>query len=1136
MRMKVEFIVGRSGSGKTTRCYEQIEKHLQDDSFDSLMLLVPEQFNLQTQRDLAKRLAPGLLRAEVMSFNILAREVFREVGKKEVSVIEDLERMIILKRVIEANKKEIVFYKKNINNTGFLEAMNRLITVFEQAGLEESHLDEMKEKEQVSLLFESKLTDIKSIYHAFNAYLGSQFVTIEKNMTLLAGSISHSKKLAKTHLWIDGFYGFTMNQLHIIEELIKKVKHVTITLPMDAKYSRTDKIRLSHPFYESIQMLQKLMGICEEQGIQYKVDYLEGQKKDTEEKVPELAFLEAHYLSYHQKTYDKENHAVQLMTYGSRSEEVEAAARKMAYLIREEGYRYHDLAVMVGDLEAYQTTIEGIFKEYELPYFLDMKRNIHSNSLVAVIEGLLEVITSSYTYKSMMSLLRTYMLPIPKEEIDLLENYLLAFGIKGKKKWQSEWHYEKDEEKQQKINEIKEKVLAPITRFEEAVQGVRSKEGYLVIDLTKAVYGFLEEIDAYASLQRLTKKNEADHDLAKHLENSQMWGKVMEVFERLVDILGEERMSLLTYRRVLETSFSYIKMGIIPPARDQIIVGSIDRTRLPRVKACFILGMNEGLIPKVEDTGSIFSEMDKVTLKELLAKESGPKARLGDLMLNAPLYGVAFEIYTILTRATEKLFVSAAMADDNGKLLRPSSVYFKLKRLFKEMPAISEKEETLKFFEREQPAFGYVGGKLRDFMEGREVEASWKDAMSYFSQQEKWQDKLVKLTDYLFYTNQQHELLEQTTKMLYGNILTTNISQLESFRRCACCYFIRYGLKAEERRMFSLNRADMGTLFHAALEEYPKILESMGTDWVKASISERQQGVKRATESALLKVNGAQRETGHFKFMASKVEKMTMRAVNALTSHLANGDFIPEGYEISFGEGQGFPPIAIDIDSERKLLITGTIDRVDVFYKNDTEQYVKILDYKSGQKNFSLLEVYYGLQLQLLLYLDAYLEKHPEGQAGGIFYFHITNPYVSYKVGMDEAQIEAATLKQFKLSGMALNDLAVIKALDHSETGSMIPVSINKDGTIKKGSSVASKEQFVELERHIIETIKHLGEDILSGKISVKPYLLNGKNPCDFCTYHTICQFNEEMPDNCYESLEKLNKDQIWEAIKKEVK
>lgn len=1125
----LKFIVGRSNSGKTEYCFRQIEEHLTQDAYDSLMLLVPEQFNLQTQRDLAKRLAPGLLCAEVMSFNILAREVFREVGKREATVVEDLERMIILKRVVEDHRKEIVFYKKNLQNTGFLESMNRFITVLEQAGLSHHELQEMMQHEKSGILFESKLADIDTIYGAFNQYLGEHFVTIEKNMTLLAGVIGQSKKLEKTHLWIDGFYGFTYTQLLIIRELMKKVKSLTITLPMDQKYTKNQGIRPSHPFFESIMTMQKLMGICEEEQKKSEVFLMKLPSDVKEKKAPELAYLESQYLNPYIKPYKGEVEAICLKTFGARNEEIEEAARKIVGLVRDEGYRYHDIAIVVGDVATYKTQLETTFKEYEIPYFLDMKYNIHTNCLVATIESVLEVLTSSYSYKSMMSLLRTYMLNVEKEEIDELENYLLAYGIKGKKKWQSEWNFEKDEEKQLHINQIREKVLNPIMQLENELSEAKKSGQHHVRQITIAVYHFLEQIGAYTSLQNIILKSKEDGNRLSELENTQMWGKVMEVFERLVDILGDEEMDLLTYRRILETSFSYIKMGVIPPAQDQVLVGDIDRTRLPHLKACFILGTNEGLIPKTEEAGTIFSDMDKVTLGQICEHEGGPKGRLSDLLIRQPLYGPQFSIYTILTRASEKLFVSASLSDENGKPLRPSMVYYKLRKAFKEKS--ETEDEVLKYVQRPQPTLGYVGSILRDYLEGRNEGGPWQDMYSWFLTDPKWKDKVERLTEYLFYTNQQHYLTPETTKMLYGNKLETSISQLESFRQCACCYFMRYGIRAEERKLFNLNRAKVGTLFHAALEQYPKELELIGKTWTNATTEEMHLGVQRATAYAVGTVSSAQKETGSFKFMASKVEKMTKRAVKALTSHLQNGDFTPEGYEISFGEGYGFPPIRLEIDEERQIEIRGTIDRVDVFMKGLGEQYVKILDYKSGQKNFDLVEVYYGLQLQLLLYLDAYLEKHPEYEAGGVFYFHITNPYVSYKVGMGEEEIEKNSLKQFKLSGLVLEDKSIIEALDKSGSGNTIPVSINKDGSIKKGSSVATKEQFNELESHIIHTIKDLGKDILEGKVSVRPYQLNGKNPCDYCVYHTICQFNEEMADNCYEKLDKLSREDVWKVL-----
>ena len=479
--------------------------------------------------------------------------------------------------------------------------------------------------------------------------------------------------------------------------------------------------------------------------------------------------------------------------------------------------------------------------------------------------------------------------------------------------------------------------------------------------------------------------------------------------------------------------------------------------------------------------------------------------------------------------------VSAPLADDNGKALRPSSVYYKLKKLFGEAPKATG-EDLLSHVYRPLPTFGYVGFMLREYIEGRVEPGEWMDLVNWYHRQEKWEGRLKRLGEDLFYTNQQHYLEPDTAKMLYGDVLKTSISRLESFRQCACCYFLKYGIKAEERMILNFDRAKIGTLFHAALEQYPKELQLMQTTWVEASPAEMKQGVARATTFAIDKMAVSQKETARFKFTTEQVSRMTTRAVRALTTHLKNGNFEPVGYEINFGEGKGFPPIKMALEDGKEILVTGQIDRVDVFYKEEGSQYVKILDYKSGQKNFDLLEVYYGLQLQLLLYLDAYLEKHPDYEVGGVFYFHINSPYVSYETGMDDEQIELASLKQFKLSGLALADKEVLKALDKSDKGLTIKGQFSKDHGIRKDSPVATKEQFGMLEDYIVHTIKDLGTDILSGKVSTKPYQLKGKTPCSYCIYHTICQFDEGLRDNCYEQLEPMGKEAIWEQIAKEEK
>lgn len=1096
---KVHFILGRLANDRTELCYQEIKSKLEENHHKPLLLLVPEQFNLQTQRDLSEYLGSGLLDAMVMSFNTLARDVFREVGMPDVTIIDDLERMIILKRIVEEHQKELVFYKKNYKNIGFLESTNRFITILEQAGIEDNDLSDMQQSTQTSMLLKSKLSDIQMIYTAFKTYLGMHFLTTENYMTLLAQVIQDSKKLEETEVWIDGYYGFTHPQLLIIEALARKVKRLTITLPMDRTYQMNEAVQPSHTFFESIINMQKIMEICKKQGLSYTVRY----QKET-------------------KTIPLAKKAVYLKTYKSRTEEVEAVARRISYLVREEGYRYRDFAIVVGDLESYKTSLESLLNLYDLPYFLDMPYNIHTNPLTSVIEYILEVVTTNYSYKSMMSLLRTYMIPnVTRYEIDLIENELITYNIKGKKKWQSEWTFIKDEEQKEKINQAREKILGPIMAFEKRLTKLQKERKRDVKHLTEALYHFLEDIGAYHILQTRIETHKDNRLL--ELEYTQTWTKVIEVFERLVDILGNDKMSLATYKRILITSFSYIKMGIIPPTLDQVIVGDIERMRLHNVKACFILGFNEGVIPKSTEKTSMFSDMDKVVLQTLCGQDKGAKSRLSDLLIRQPLYGDRFLIYTILTKATHRLYISAALADENGTILRPSAMYFELKKSYGEMQEI----DTLEMVERPLATLSYVGYQMREYIEGRGTKGVWQDALSFYKVTDPWKEQIDRLITYMSYTNQQHYLKPKTAKMLYGSVLKTSISQLESFKRCACCYFLKYGVKAKERKFF-LNHAEVGTLFHAALERYPKELEAIHETWTTATTNQRETCVHRAIEYTLSDVNYAQKENTRFKFTASKVEKMTQRAVRALTSHLKNGEFVPKGYEVQFGEGQSFPPIHITLNEQQSIEIRGTIDRIDIYHSdNDSKQYVKILDYKSGKQDFDLTKVYYGLQLQLLLYLDAYLEKNPDQIEAGVFYFHINKDYIKYEKPMDEESINAANLKQFQLSGLTLNQSDIIHALD--KDGTTLPVKMKKDNTPYKNAPVATLEQFEELRKHVLEIVESLGKEILEGKVSVRPCVVGDKSPCQYCAYQSICQYDEEMPDNESDVLnEKVN---VWKAL-----
>ncbi|MGL4797941.1 MAG: PD-(D/E)XK nuclease family protein [Cellulosilyticaceae bacterium] len=1122
----VEFVVGPARTGKTEKCYEAIQEALKEEDYKPLLMLVPEQFNLQVQLELATILHPGLLRVEVVSFKNLAEHILKEVGGKHEPLVDDLERIMILKKLLEEHKKELVYFKKGYNSEGFIDGMNRLITLFQQNNVGQDDLGTMMGAEEVGEVFKCKLQDMKAIQGWFDDYMNNRFITMEKTMERLAKSVKESSTLKGARLWIDGFYGFTMPQIHIIAEMMEAAEEVVITLPMDKLYTKEEYVLPNNPFADSIWNFQKLMVICEERNLKYKVDYRAGE--ETIEEAP-LTYLKDHYLKSYAKPYPKEQEDVVVRSFGNKEEEIESLAKSIRQLVRDKGYRYHDIGVLVGDLSHYKTSIQSSFKEYDIPLFIDDKRSIHSNSLVAIMISVLDVLTSRWTYKSIMSFLRLGMIGLSREDVDRVDNYILEQGIQGKKKWCEPWEREVGWADLEELNGLRLQIVTLLTHFEERLQEIKDNKGLFTIkDITVVLYSFLEEIGAYETIQERVAYYHEQGQGALEQENTQIWGQVIDTLERLVAILGEEKVQLAIYKNILKTSFSYIKMGIIPPSKDQVIVGTVDRTRLPQLKAVFVLGVNEGVIPKIDDSMNLFSEMDKLSLGAVGQK--GAKERFVHAIVNEPLYGAQFLVYSAFTRAKEKLMISTVQRDECGKSLRPSMVYYKLKKLFGTREAV---DDLLEPIQGPVPTMSYIGSRLRHYLEAEEtetIEPLWKDTLSWYMAHEGWREQIVHLSRDFAFTNQQHYLKEENAKLLYPSGLETSISRLETYRQCPCCYFIKYGIKASERKMFQWNAADLGTLFHGTLERYPKELERLGTTWVDATESQMDEGVRNAVNYSVQGTNHHLAQDGRMKYTVSKITKMTRRAIHALTYQLRQGVFQPYAYEVNFGY-EGLPPIKIQLNDGREILLKGQIDRVDLFVKSEEEHYIKILDYKSGNKNFNLLEVYHCLQLQLLLYLDAYLRLNPHNKVAGMFYFHIDSNHIKYELGMEETSILDKQIKQYKLSGLAVDDVEIIDLMESGVGGEIIPAKIKKDGTLAATSSVASEGQFDILRNYMIQQIKHIGQEMLNGKISAKPYKLKEKDGCMYCRYKTICQFDTGCKDNEYERLEALRDKNIWEAL-----
>ncbi|OOB78342.1 MAG: hypothetical protein BEN18_07665 [Epulopiscium sp. Nuni2H_MBin001] len=1106
----MDILVGQQGSGKTIMCYRKIRKTLNENPYQKVIMLVPEQFSLETQKELATLLAPGLFLVDVISFSTL---VNRAIGD-DVTILDDLEKVMILKRVIIKHKAKLGYYSDDTD--GFLEQLNILLNTCEKFGIDTLRSD-------TNSILKSKLDDIQNIFKWFYEFIESKFYTGQGSLEVLRDTLQYTKYYEDTVILVDGFYSFTKNQLEVLMELYKQSKQMLITLPMDRLYCDDEPIRASSIFYQSILTLRNIRKNVDDAEVYLCNKYGEFKHRDFE-------YLTENYFKTAKINCAKVSDVVSLYCYRNISLEVEEVAKQIKSLVRDNGYRYNDISVLTGDVEAYKIYIDTTFTEYGIPHFLDINRSIYTNALVSMIISLLDVITTSWSYKSMMALLKSDMLPIKRADVDYLENYILAQGINRKNKWQDSWQYGDSSWDFERLNNLRLEISSMLSELETNFNANKNKNGRLnILDATTVLYRFLEQLNVYDKVQDIVEYHRRHNNLSLELENSQIWEQVMMVLERLVDILGAEEVSIKSYKSLLSTSLNYEKMKIIPASQDQVLIGDIQRTRLPRQKAVFILGVNEGVIPATDNNKGLFSDMDMATLQETADD------KIYEAFVHNNLYYGDLEIYTALNKPSERLFVSTVTSDEKGAIKRPSIVFNRLKRLFtiKDTP----NRDFVDNIFSSNATLGEVGSCFRQFAMAANpsMDFNWRDALSWYIDNPLYSEHVTSSFRRLFDSNIQPQL--DTAINLYSDNIVTNVSQLEKYRKCPCSYFIQYGLKASERQLFKWNSADIGTIFHSVLERYPIKLRENNTDWLNVDAQKKQEIVRDVVEESLNKHNVRNIQGAQINHIVDKIEKISTRAIDAITYQLKQGKFEPKAYEYKFGE-YGMPQIEVQLPDGQSLALRGTIDRVDV-YVADNNEYVKILDYKSGKQAFDLVEVYYGLQLQLLLYLDAYLKLNSNNNAktlteAGVYYFKIDVADVKYAHGKSLDELQQELYRSYKLSGLTLDDVDVAKAIEVELDANVIPVKQKKAGGFDSNSVVATTQQFQSLRNHIYNLVSKLGQDIVDGKINARPYKLNKATACDYCNYHGICQFDEKLAGNDYDVLDCTNRKEILNQVVEE--
>jgi len=1141
--MSLRFCFGPSGSGKSHRIYEEIMQRAAEEPGRNFLIIVPDQFTMQTQKDLVMRSdRDGILNIDVLSFGRLSHRILEEVGTKEMPVLDDTGKSLVLQKVAADLKEQLPAMGSLLHKQGYIHEVKSAISEFMQYGISTQDMDKLITSAQKRGALAMKLKDLKTLYRGFQDYIRDHFITTEETLDVLRRSLSKSKILKGSVVVFDGFTGFTPIQNRLIQELMRVCAETIVTVTIgvgEDPYKMDGEQKLFHLSKKTVADLEKLAAEAE---VERGEDLFVKGGPNRFAKAPALHYLEQNLFRYQYEPYAGEQQEIHMFEALSPREEVHQTALYIRHLIREQGMTYRDIAVVIGDLEGYASYVETEFGQLEIPCFLDRTRGIVLNPMIEYIKSALQLYIKDFSYDTVFHFLRSGMADISREEIDELENYVIRTGARGYRTY-SRLFTRRTEELQgnaEGSEQAEEKTMERLNRirqqFMDAVEilhmGSREKAG----DYVSHLYDFLEQNQVQQKLLNYQQQFEKEGDLSRAREYAQIYRLVMDLLDQVYELLGEEEISRQEFADILEAGFGEITVGTIPQNVDRIVVGDMERTRLKQVKVLFFLGVNDGNIPKNASKGGIISDMDREFLIES-GTEMAPSPR-------QQMYIQRLYLYLNMTKPSEQLYLSYAKVNSEGKGIRPSYLIDTVRKLF---PAMSveypQNRSRLEQIEGRQEGARYLAEELREYVEGTLPEEERQDFYLMYRAYEANAAGRDLLTRAAFRRYRESGLSRIVARALYGQQLENSVSRLETYAACACRHFLQYGLSLQEREEFGFEASDMGTVYHAVLENFAGKLAESNLTWWDFTEDFAAKAVKESVEAyAATYGETVLYSSARNEYAITRMSRILTRTVLTLQKHLKQGSFQPDDYELSFRFAEDLDSIHVDLSEDEKMHLQGRIDRIDV--SEDAEHvYVKVIDYKSGNRKFDLAALYYGLQLQLVVYMNAAMEmesrKHPDKEIvpAALLYYHIDDPTIETPVELTDEQINEQILAKLRMNGVVNSDPEVVERLDRymQDKSVVIPVEKKKDGSFSARSGVLSREEMQLISSYVDAKIRSIGREILDGKIAANPYEKGNEEACTYCAYKKVCGFDGSIPGYEKRQLEDLDKQALMQRMQKTV-
>lgn len=1140
----LRFVYGRAGSGKSSFCLSDIKASIASGNTErQRILLVPEQFSFQSEKNLINTLGEeGILKAQVLSFKRMAYKVFSEAGGIVREHINAAGKTMLLYSIIDEVKNDLKAFARAGRQQGFVDIMSSTITEFKRYNITPELLKLTADTINGNEMLKQKLQDINLIFEKFEEKLRDSYVDSEDDLTILAQKLHGYSGFNGAEIWIDEFESFTPQQYTILEKLMKKAARVTIAMTTDSLNgnSQLDNTDVFHPVKSTER---KLLKIIQENNIPYeKPINLKEQYRFQESAA--LRHLEKYFYNFPYKKYNDSTDHIKLFKAVNIYSEVENTAKDIVRLVRDNNMRYRDIAVVTRNLKAYENLAEAIFNQYGIPYFMDTKRDIESNPIIMMLNSVIEIYTKNWTYDSVFKYLKTGITGIQREDIDVLENYVLANGIRGKK-WTEEdnWNYRLnygfedaeisifEMETLQKINATKILVTEPLVRlFGSFREAVNARE------ICSAIYNFSVEILIPERIEGWIEEFKVKGHFDKANEYAQIWNIFIGLLDQIVDVAGSEKVKLDKFAKLLTAGINQYKTAVIPSALDQVLIGSIERVKSHDISVLYIIGVNDGVFPAASNEEGILSDNDREILRQYgmeIAEDTRSQA-----------FVEQFLVYTTLSIASQYLRISYPIADAEGKTLRPSIIISRLKKIFPEIKEesdvikIGSEEENLNLVSTADATFGEFVAVMRSQREGITADKLWWDVYRWYMKKEDWRERCRRAFEGFEHSNRLQNVKPQKIRQLYGEKLYFSVSRLEKYVECPFAYYVQYGLKAKDRKVYEFSAPDLGTFMHNVLDDFSRELEVNNMDFKDLERLWSDNTISDIVDRKVAEKNGfILNSSSRYRYITDRLKNILKTSVWFMAEQIKRGSFSPRGHEVSFGTDGDYPPITVRLPSGDKINLIGRIDRIDELVTEEGTYY-RIIDYKSGAKSFKLSDVYYGLQLQLMVYLDAILsnaEKFLEKGIfpGAIFYFRIDDPMISSKGDIVKEKLEEEIMKKFKLNGLLLKDAKLVREMDNgiNAYSLIIPAYMKKDGTIGE-SSAATLEQFELLRSYVRKLVINICEEMLNGNISVTPCRKKDFTPCSYCRYLAVCGFDPGIEGNSFRNLTDKKDEEIFALMK----